>query len=409
MTVALSAGLALACGGAGFPGGNEAEEVAAILAVDPPAPPGSFAPSLVADGDGALLTWWERLPAPEGERHHRLMFSRYDVEWSAPTVVSEGEEYFANWADVPSVIREPSGSLLAHWLAKTGSETYAYSIYLSRSGDEGATWEVLGKLNDDTTDTEHGFVSMVREGDAVRAYWLDGRQMADGGPMSVRSALVTDTIGASDLLDDRVCECCPTDAVAMENGSLVVFRNRSEDEVREMHVVRHADGEWGESVPVSSDGWMIPGCPVNGPAIDAAGDRVAVAWFTGREGAPRVTVAFSSDLEAGVDASAVVDDATPLGRVGLVLDENAEALVSWLAVDGVEADLTLRRVAADGSMGEPLVVGRTSAGRSSGVPELVRVGDRLLVAWVEVMEGADPVLRMRQLPSAAVPPVVSSK
>ena len=121
-----------------------------------------FAPFLAADGDGALMTWWERLPDPEGERRHRLMFARYESGWSEPSVVTEGEEYFANWADVPSVVREPSGNLLAHWLAKTGSATYAYSIFLSRSIDGGATWQPLGKLNDDATDTEHGFVALLR-------------------------------------------------------------------------------------------------------------------------------------------------------------------------------------------------------------------------------------------------------
>jgi len=404
--------VAFGCGGETPIESEEADAAttATLREVDPPAVAGSFAPSLSGGESDALLTWWERLPAPQGERRHRLMFARFDGEWSEARVVSEGEDYFANWADLPGVIREPSGALLAHWLEKTAEDTFAYSIFLARSTDDGATWKPLGKLNDDSTDTEHGFVSIVDEGDSVRAYWLDGRRMADGGPMTVRSALIGDRIGSSELLDDRVCECCPTDAVETADGSLVAFRNRSQDETREIHSVRRAGGSWSESAAVTADRWKIPGCPVNGPAIGVADGRLAMAWYTGAEDAPRVAVGFSAvlegDFEGGLETVAVVDAEAPLGRVGLVLDDSGEAIASWFAVDGSEAELRLRRVAASGSMGEALPLGRTHAGRSSGVPQLERLGDSLVAAWVEVVEGHESVIRMRQLSLGAVPAVV---
>jgi hypothetical protein len=371
--------------------------------IDPPAPAGAFGPGLsTADGE-ALLTWWEPLPAPEGERAHRLMFARYDGTWSEPSVVTQGDDYFANWADVPSAIREPRGSLLVFWLAKTDSPTFAYSIFLARSEDEGASWRPLGRLNDDDTHTEHGFVSLVPEGEAVRAFWLDGRQMADEGPMTVRSALITGEIGASELLDDRVCECCPTAAVATPEGSIVLYRNRSEDETREIYAVRRSSDGWSEPAPVTADGWQIQGCPVNGPAIDARGDATAFAWFTGIEGAVRVSAAFGSEDGSTFGRPVVVDDAGPVGRVGLVLDETGDALVSWLGVAGGEGVVRLRRLTAGGEAGEPLALGRTSAGRTSGVPRLGRLEDRLLVAWIEVAEGLPPEIRMRELRTSDVP------
>lgn len=371
--------------------------------IDPPSATGAFAPGLAATNGEVLLTWWEPQPAPEDERTWRLMFARYDGAWSEPSVVAEGGEYFANWADVPSAIREPRGSLLAFWLAKTDSPTFAYSIYLARSQDDGATWEPLGKLNDDDTDTEHGFVSLVPEGDAVRAYWLDGRRMAEKGPMTIRSALIADEVGASELLDDRVCECCPTTAVATSEGSVVLYRNRDEDETREIYAVRRSVDGWSDPAAATADGWRIDGCPVNGPAIDARAGATAFAWFTGIPGAARVSVAFGSRDGSGFGAPIVVDDATPVGRVGLALDENGDALVSWLGVDGGDGVVRLRRVTAGGAMGEPLVLGRTSAGRPSGMPRLARLEDRVVVAWVEVFEGQQPVLRVRELRTTDVP------
>ena len=371
---------------------------AEIRAIDPPAAAGAFAPRLVA-GDGELLaTWWERVAAAEGTRRHRLLFARRTGTWSSPSVVVEAEDLFANWADFPTVIREPAGSLLAHWLAKTSADTYAYSIELARSSDDGRSWQRIGRLNDDDTDTEHGFVSLVVEGDAVRAFWLDGRAMAAGGPMGLRTALVGETVGPSELLDPRVCECCPTAAVATPGGAVIVYRDRADDETRDIYALRGRAGSWEGPEPVARDDWRIPGCPVNGPSIAHRDGRTAVAWFTAKEGAPRVAVAFG--VAGGVPM--VVDDGKPLGRVGVALDADGSAIVSWLAVVGDEAEVRLRRV-ADGAAGRVLALGRTSHARSSGVPQLVRRGDTLFVGWVEDLGDGPSRLRVREVPVARVP------
>jgi hypothetical protein len=358
----------------------------ALRELDPPSAEGAFAPRLAASESEILLTWWEPIHGEGGATGHRLVFSRWVEGWSEPTVIVEGEGLFANWADFPAVIREPSGSLLVHWLAKTAEATFAYSIELARSTDDGATWAPLGRLNDDSTDTEHGFVSFVPEGEAVRAYWLDGRSMAEGGPMTVRSARIDGAVGASEQVDDRVCECCPTDAVATPEGSLVVYRDRAEDETREIFAVRREGGAFSSPVPATSDGWRIPGCPVNGPAVDHRDGVTALAWFTAPAGKPRVVARFG--VEPDPDAVEVVVDADrPLGRVGLAIDGDGTAVVSWLALVGERAELRLRRVSATGEVGEPLVLGRTSGSRASGMPQLARRGESLLAAWVEVSEG----------------------
>ena len=395
--------LAIGCGQASLE--PEVGEPAGLAwrEIDPPSAPGSFAPGLTTDGGEALLTWWERLEAPQGERRHRLMFARFDERWSESSVVAEGIDFFANWADFPSAIREPRGSLLVFWLAKTASPTFSYSIFLARSHDDGTTWEPLGKLNDDDTDTEHGFVSMVVERDAVRAYWLDGRLMADEGPMTVRSARIAETVEPSELLDDRVCECCPTDAVVTTEGSMVVFRDRAADETRDIGAVSFRQGAWTDSAPVTRDGWRLPGCPVNGPAVDFEHGNTALAWFTAAESQPRVAAAFRAGLDGGFGEPILVDGARPLGRVGLVLEDSGAAVVSWLALVEKEAELRLRRVTPAGALGEAFVVGRTSAARASGMPQLERLGDELLVVWLEILDDAPPRIRMRALPFGMVP------
>src|SRR5688500_13082743 len=88
---------------------------------DSPAPAGSFAPQLARTSDGSvLLSWLETTPS----KSHRFRVARLrGGAWQAPVTIAEGAQFFANWADVPSV-SEQRGLLFAHWLEKSGQGTY---------------------------------------------------------------------------------------------------------------------------------------------------------------------------------------------------------------------------------------------------------------------------------------------
>ena len=45
------------------------------------------------------------------------------------------------------------------------------------------------------------------------------------------------TVGAEAVLDPRVCECCQTSAAATSDGLLVVYRNRSDEEMYSMAIL----------------------------------------------------------------------------------------------------------------------------------------------------------------------------
>lgn len=375
-----------------------------VTPVDPPAKPGALGPNLSLDGGTVLLSWLE--PPHPGvkpqEGNYALRFARFeDGRWSAPATVVAATDFFANWADFPTVTPDAHGRLLATWAAKSGGEKYAYDVRLARSSDSGRTWKLLGAAHDDRTATEHGFVSGVPEGDGVRLFWLDGRETAGGrGAMALRTALIGDAVGRSEVLDAKVCDCCQTGAAATAGGPAVVYRDRSDSEVRDIAVVRRAANRWTAPAPVRRDGWEIAGCPVNGPSIAANGRRIAVAWYTQAGEKPRVEVAFSNDSGASFGAAAVVDAAAPLGRVDVVLDGNGDALVLWAASKGKAAEIRLARVTPEGRVGPALPVAPTVTSRASGFPRLERAGDTLVVAWIEASEPAR--LRAATVPVSAV-------
>lgn len=366
-------------------GGAAVSSQPGVRSLDPPAGPGAMAPSLAQVGKDLLLTWLEPVDPKAREKGHRLRFARFSGgRWSKPATVVSGTDFFANWADFPGVIQGPGGALTAHWLANTGDEKYSYSVFLARSLDGGATWSRAGMLHEKSPG-EHGFVSWLpAEGGGVRAFWLDGREMtADGGAMSLRTAVVREKSGGAEVVDADVCSCCQTDAALAAEGPVVAYRDHTKEEIRDISVVRRTPRGWSKPVRVHADNWKIPGCPVNGPAIDASGRNVAVAWFTAAPPSPRVQVAFSKDGGATFGPPALVDGDKPLGRVDLVLDTGGSALVSWLALENNEAQVRLRRFGPKGKAGQALTVASTSASRNSGFPRTVLSGGNLYVAWVE--------------------------
>lgn len=388
------------------------------VALDPPSAPGALAPEVHRGADGTVrLTWLERRGDGNG---HVLKLSRLIGEgWEPPVEVVSGDDFFANWADRPGLVEAPGGGLFVHRLARLGEGSYAYGIELLGAPDDlpkDQAFATLGWLHEDRTPTEHGFVSYVAAEDgSVRAFWLDGRGLglsnddAGGGhggahgTMQLRTA-VLEADGAvppaSEILDDRVCECCATDAVMTSAGPLVAYRDRSEDEIRDIYTVRATADGWSAPSRVAEDGWRITGCPVNGPAAAAAGEDVVVTWFTGADERPRVRAAFSGDAGTTWGEAFEVDADGALGRLDVVLDADGSALVSLLAQreDGGKGggEIRLWRVTAGGLVEAAAAPITTSTGRASGVPRLVRLeddleddlGDNYLLVWVETGEPA---------------------
>ena len=96
-------------------------------------------------------------------------------------------------------------------------------------------------------------------------------------------------------IDLRACECCPRECHGDGGRTISAFRNRTDDEVRDIYVSRFENGRWTEPKAVHEDGWRIAACPVNGPMLSASGRDVAIAWFTLKEDQGRTFVAFSKD------------------------------------------------------------------------------------------------------------------
>jgi hypothetical protein len=381
------------------PSANVADWLLFVRPLTSPAGPNSGQPHLSVHGDRAVLSWIER-----SRDNATLKFAVRNTDgWTEARSVASGENWFVNWADVPSVVPLEDGLLAAHWLQKSAASTYAYDVRLAFSSDDGRTWSASTTPHHDGRPTEHGFASLFQAPGrtGLGLIWLDGREMKmDGhegmgaGTMTVRAATFDRNAKQTSevIVDDRVCECCPTAAAVTAEGPLVAFRNRTEEEIRDIYVSRFVDDRWTEPAPVHNDNWRIAACPVNGPALSARGRDVAIAWFTGVGDMGQVLAAFSRDAGKTFGAPINIHDSGALGRVDVELLATGSAVVSWIEFTDQRSQFRIRRVDPSGARSPSSSVAAISSNRASGYPRMALRGDELVFAWTDT-SGAAPQVR----------------
>jgi len=371
----------------------------AISELAAPAATGSAEPHFALGADDQLVMSWLE---PDGSEYV-LKYAELDAghaQWGPAATVARGSNWVVNPSDFPSVQPITSEAWIAHWLVSSSTSQFAYDIAIATSNDGGRNWGEPRLLNDDGTDAEHGFVSLFPWDDDIGAVWLDGRELAqfhDQEPTApeietapvgtnlryARLALDGSVIDQG-VIDGLVCDCCQTEVAVTDRGPLVVYRDRSPDEIRDIAVRGHDGSAWTQAVQLGPDHWQIEGCPVNGPAIAVRGNDVAVAWFTAAEDQPRVRLARSDDLGASFQAPVDIDTVGSFGQVDVLIGGDGEVIVSWWrrsATGGTQ--LSVRRIDAAGGLGEIQAIATSTASRPLDVPQMARVGNRIVFAWTE--------------------------
>jgi len=366
---------------------TEVKEVKIIQEISNPSEGNSSLPRLFSNGNQLFMSW-----VTKNDTISTLKYASFNNNWSNTTEISSGTDWFVNWADFP-VIAENNGNILTSLLQKSAGGTYTYDVKLNLFSKEKNEWKNNFLLNLDGKQSEHGFVSMLASGeDSFFVTWLDGRTLVDmpkgEEQMTLRGAIITKDgeITQDVLLDERTCECCNTAATITENGPIVVYRNRSKEEIRDIGIVRFENGKWTAPKIVIEDNWHIPGCPVNGPAIDASGSSVALAWFTAANDNAKVQIAFSEDNGATFGLPVRIDNGNAIGRVDLIMLDANNAVVSWMEPSGLDTVINIVKVSSDESQGKPLTITKTRSERSSGFPQMEVLGDKIYIAWTSLEE-----------------------
>lgn len=349
----------------------------------------SSLPYLFSDGKDLLLSFVSKNDSLATLYYSKLV----DGSWSTPEAITSGTDWFVNWADYPQIAKN-GVNYIAHILQKSDEATYAYDVMVTQKQEEG-NWSTPFKIHSDITKTEHGFVSYTPYGkNQFMVSWLDGRNTSGGhhdhhgDPMTLRAAIVNPdgSLENEFLLDESVCDCCQTSSAMTSNGPVVVYRDRTENEVRDISIVRFDGEKWTESVTVHNDNWEIAGCPVNGPQVASLGENVAVAWFTAPGIESKVNFAFSKNSGADFETPLRINTGNPLGRVDVAFIDSENALVCWIEDEGDETFIKFRKVNLSGQLGEIFMLANTSDSRASGFPQIAVLNGKVYFAWTTFEE-----------------------
>ena len=358
-------------------------------------------PSLVS-GEGSLSLSW--ISSKEGEKS-TLNFSQFkEGKWINTQTMATGSDWFVNWADFPAhAINE--NLILSSYLKKSDSGTYTYDVILSLQKLSGEKVKEDFLLNTDGVKAEHGFVSIIpNHNQGFFITWLDGRNTVDKDldgyhkPMTIRFAEITnkgDIIDESEL-DSATCDCCQTSIAVTNKGPVVVYRDRSDKEVRDIYIARKINGIWEVPTPIHNDGWEINGCPVNGPKVASNSNNLAVSWFTVSNEKPTVNLSFSKSNGASFGTLIKINDDDAIGRVDVAFLNPQEVLVSYIEGDDVGTYLRIKKVSIDGKVSAPITISKIDGGRNSGVPQLEILDNEAFIVWT-VLKGKKNQLKTVKL------------
>jgi len=360
-------------------------------------------PSLTSNNGSLALTWI----SSDKDMNASLIFRQFkNKQWTNSQTLAIGSDWFINWADFPTHAIN-GDRVLTSYLKKSASGTYTYDVFLNLQKLYGEKIKEDFILNTDGFKAEHGFVS-IAEGNNEGFFitWLDGRNTVEKElngnhkPMTIRFAEITtagDIVNEIEL-DSSVCDCCQTSITNTDKGPIVVYRDRSDKEIRDIYVTRNIDDGWETPVPVYNDEWEIYGCPVNGPKVVSNSNNLAVSWFTVADGKPSVNLSFSESYGSSFSNPIKINDYTAIGRVDVAFLNDNEVLVSYMEVDDVGTYLRLKKVSIDGTVSKPITISKIDSGRNTGVPQLEILDNEIFIVWT-VFENDNNQLKTVKLSS----------
>lgn len=366
-------------------------ETSKVHYIDTPAAAGSSVPRVVARKEGLLLSWVESSAKGKAFRFSVLTAGR----WSQPRTVADSAAVLAASSSEPGVLQLPGGDLVAQWLTQAPGKE-ANHIVVAVSHDGGGTWSKPVIPYRNSTPGEHMYVSLFPwPAGGAGVVWLDPR----GGEKTLLMQTTIDrngVLGPERTVDSDVCSCCPTSGVMTAAGPLLLYRGRSNDNVRDMQVTGLQNAAWQTPHAVHADGWKLNGCPTNSGGLSASGSNVTAVWFTGAP-SKRVLLANSQNSGKAFGQPVVIDAQSPVGRAAVTTDAKGSALVAWFGSSAGKTTLFAARVSGGGAPEKALTIATSTSAAKLGFPSIASNGDTALLTWTENNGSSTSLVRAAML------------
>jgi hypothetical protein len=387
------AAIALLAGCAGRDAGDWADVrdvTPSILAAQ-----GATHAALAADRRGRVaLTWVSR--DAQGQDVWLALSSDSGVTFASPIRVNPRRGSVSSSAEGrPIAAYGAEGELLIAWSERRGDPLESTDLVVRASGDGGHTFGPPVIVNDDHADGRagvHGSPSLVAlTGGGWFAVWTDPREHAAIGDSAVVASLffALSSDGGQSWSENRplttwACPGCRVTALTDSTGMVAVAYRSSFDDVRDPALAVSYDrgASFALDTLVSDDGWEIPECPAEGPALtmDHTGGG-HYAWITGAAGGGGWIAPWRSDGGI-VGLRRALSDSVVSARHPQIVRMGAATLLAVEArtrTDPTRGTIAVRTLESDGAMMPWLFLGADAADAW-----LAPAGDRsALVCWTE--------------------------
>ncbi len=269
----------------------------------------------------------------------------------------------------PSIAFGNEGQVYALWANSKPEPNLFMGVYrtliFAQSVDGGKSFLPSIEIAANELPSGKFFQNMAVSGDGnIHVAWLDSPaknngtgylESDDSRPSTVRYSQSIDG-GKSFLstisLDENPCPCCNVHLTAdLENNVYVSWRKvfgDGETQVRDMVVASSSDSgkTFSSPVKIHEDNFNFNGCVhVGAPMdVDSKGD-LHVVWYTGKENAPGIYYATSSDhgKTFSQPVPILTSDWVPPQRVYLAIDDNDAIWVTWEDATGHSTNDTIWR------------------------------------------------------------------
>jgi YHS domain-containing protein len=246
---------------------------------------------LVADEkDRPVVTWSETNNNSKDKHFYLAYFDESNSVFSARIAIPIEQNAILHEEGMPKIAIKGDGTIIAVYetSAPTDQNPYAGFVHYIVSGDKGKTWTAPACLHTDTAaGTSHSFAAITRLNDGeIGACWLDESfdKKIGGRPVKFAKTNAANRFTNEMIIDSVACQCCRIALSSNSKGRIdIAYRDILNDSIRDMSIITSNDNgkTFASAISFSNDGWVINGCPHNGPSIASGSDTTYAAWFTG--------------------------------------------------------------------------------------------------------------------------------
>lgn len=193
---------------------------------------------------------------------------------------------------MPKIAIKANGVMVAVYEASVpaaGSRWGVTDILYVQSPDGGRSWTrpvSVWPEKDGTTSISFSGICRLGDGE-IGIGWLgtagnDDEEM--GRPVQFARSDKAGGFESPVLVDPGACECCRVAVGSGKNGQVIVaYRDLLPGNVRDISVAVSNNGGRSFGIPAdfSGDGWVIEGCPHNGPSVATGNGDPVIAWYSG--------------------------------------------------------------------------------------------------------------------------------